>query len=516
MKTSSSDLFFLIKTLTKAERAYFKKYAKRFGDEDTLSLKLFEEIEKQTDTETEYNEEVIKENLNKIQNVNQLSVAKNYLYDLVLKSLLTAQSEKSLDDKLDKYIAQSELLMNKTLFEQSMKMLKKAKKIAYEYENYTKLYTILQIEKNLYFEKVYPNIEKLQNDIFQEELHCLNTLKKKSVIQNLSSQITSLMVNNGLLQDEKELKKAKAIMAHPYLQKMDEKESYTFKVFFYHIHTTYYSITTNFEKTFIYMKKFLEMVESYPWQVERKATNLLNVSYNMMVVCTYSKKYDEFFYYLERFRTIPDRYKILNTEYVKSYMFHAFKLELIVFFETGQFENGVTLAESIERKLEAQRLKIRGTEVIQYYFFISCCYFGTGDFKNSLKWINKLINLGEPAQRKDLYMHSKLFNLVIHYELDNKEHLDYLVKSTYKFFKDRKKLTMFEKIVFDFFNTINDKITQKEIKCSFEELYFNLSKMQKKKIDESSFRFFDYVNWAKSKFSNTSFKDLKVQSVLKS
>lgn len=515
MKTSSTDLFFLIKSLSKSERAYFKKYAKRYSDEDTLSLKLFEEIEKQIEKEIEYNEDLIRQKLNKIQNLNQLSVAKNYLYDLVLKSLLAAQSEKSLDDKLDKYIAQAELLMNKTLFEQSMKMLKKAKKIAYEYENYTKLYTTLQIEKNLFFERVYPNIEKLQNDIFAEELNCLNILRKKSEIQNLSSQITSLMINNGLLQDEKELKKAKALMTHPYLQKMDENESYTFKVFFYHIHTTYNSITANFEQTFIYMKQFLEMVESYPRQIERKATNLLNVSYNMMVVCTYCKKYDEFFYYLERFRTIPERYKILNTDYVKSYMFLSFKLELIVFYETGQFENGVTLAESLERKIEAQRAKMRDTEIMQYYFFISCCYFGTGDFKNSLKWINKLINMGEPGQRKDLYIHSKLFNLAIHFELGNKEHLEYIIKNTYKFIKDRKNLTEFEKAIVSFFNDVNNKFEKKEVESSFKEFYFNLIKLQKKDIDTTSFRFFDYVNWAKSKFSGVSLKDLKVRAVLK-
>jgi len=515
LKTSSSDLYFLIKSLSKAERAYFKKYAKRYSDEDTLTLKLFEEIEKQIDKDIEYNEDLIREKLNKLKNVNQFSVAKNYLYDLVLKSLLTAQSEKSLDDKLDKYIAQSELLMNKTLFEQSMKMLKKAKKIAYEYENYTKLYTILQIEKNLYFEKIYPDIEKIQNDLFEEEMFCLNTLKRKSEIQNLSSKITSLMVNNGLLQDERELKRAKTIMAHPLLQKMDDGESYTFKVFFYHIHTTYNSLISNFERTYVYMKQFLEMVESYPWQVERKATNLLNVSYNMMVVCTYAKKYDDFFYYLERFRTIPERHKILNTEYVKSYMFLSFKLELIVFYETGQFENGVTLAESLERKIEAQKSKIRGTEIMQIYFFISCCYFGTDDFKNALKWINKLINMGEPGQRKDLYLHSKLYNLVVHYELGNREHLDYIIKTTYKFIKDRNKLSDFEKIVFKFFNEVSDKYTGKEVENCFKELHHNLTKLEKKNADHNSFRFFDFVNWAKSKFSNTSMKELKIQSVLK-
>lgn len=516
MKTSSTDLFFLIKSLSKAERAYFKKYAKRYSDEDTLSLKLFEEIEKQVESETEYNEEIIKEKLNKIQNVNQLSVAKNYLYDLVLKSLLIVKSEKSLDDKLDKYISQIELLMDKTLFEQSLKILRKAKKIAYEHENYSKLYLILQLEKNLQFEKVSPNVERLQNDIFKEELFCLSSLKKKSEIQNLSAQITSLMMNSGLIQGEKELKKAKAVMAHPHLQKLDENDSYTIKVFFYHIHTSYNTLTGDFENNFEYMKRFLEMVESYPLQIARKATNLLYVSFNMMTACTYCKKYDEFFYYLERFRTIPERYKVQTTEFVKYLLFLAFKMELSVFFETGQFENGVALAESIERKIETYRSKIRDTEILQYYFFIACNYFGVGDYKNSLKWLNKIINRGEPEQRKDLYIHAKLFNLVIHYELGNKEHLEYIIKTTYKYIKDRGKLSEFEKVVFRFFNDIDKKFSEKEIKECFEELHFNLLKLQKKRTDANAFKFFDYVNWSKSKIADSSFKDLKIQSVLKS
>ena len=514
MKTSSSDLYFLIKSLSKAERAYFKKYAKRYSDEDTLSLKLFEEIEKQIDKGTEYSEDVIVKKLDRIQNLNQFSVAKNYLHDLVLRCLLTARSEKSLDDKLDKYLSQAELLMDKTLFEQSMKVLKKAKKIAYEYENYIKLYNILQLEKNLIFEKIYPNVEEILNNIFKEEIFCLDTLKRKSQIQNLSAQMTALMMNNGLLQGEKDLKKAKEIMTNPLLQKLDDKDSYTFKVFFYHIHTTYNTLTANFEKNFDYMKRFLEMIESNPQQITRKATNLLHVSFNMMTACTYIKKYDEFFYYLERFRTIPERHKILNTDYVKYLLFQAFKLELIVFYETGQFENGVALAESIEKKIESYRTKIRDTEILQYYFFISCVYFGTGDFKNALKWINKIINLPEPDQRKDLYLHSKLFNLVIHSELGNKEHLDYIVKSTYKFIKERKELNSLEKAVFDFFNDSGNAVNEKEVKNCFEEFHSKLVKLQKKNTDLTAFKFFDYVNWSKSKFTNTSFKDLKIQSVI--
>jgi len=515
LKTTSTDLYFLIKTLSIAERSYFKKYAKRFSDGDTLSLKLFEEIEKQIDKGTEYDEDIIREKLDKIKNANQFSVAKNYLYDLVLKSLLIVKSEKSLDDKLDKYIGQIEMLMDKTLFDQAHKILRKAKKIAYEHENYTKLYVILQIEKNLLFEKVLPNIEKLQNDIFEEELLCLNSLKKKSEIQNLSAKITSLMINNGLLQDEKELKKAKQIMSHPLMKKLDEKDSYTFKVFFYHIHTTYNSLIADFENNFEYMKRFLAMIESYPVQIARKATNLLYVSFNMMSACTYCRKYDEFFYYLERFHTIPERHKVPKTEYVKYLLFLAFKMELLVFYETGQFENGVTLAESIERKIEHYRSKIRDTEINQYYFYISCCYFGIEDFKNALKWINKIINQSEPDQRKDLYIHAKLFNLVIHFELGNRDHLDYITKSTYKFIKDRKNLSEFEKVIFKFFADINKTFNEKEIKHSFEELHFNFIKLQKKNTDVTAFRFFDFVNWAKSKFSGKSFKDLKIESVLK-
>ena len=52
-------------------------------------------------------------------------------------------------------------------------------------------------------------------------------------------------------------------------------------------------------------------------------------------------------------------------------------------------------------------------------------------------------------------------------------------------------------------------ITSKEIENCFNEFHFNLTKLQKKNTDESSFRFFDYVNWAKSKITGQSFKDLK-------
>ncbi|MBX7044803.1 MAG: hypothetical protein K1X86_03110 [Ignavibacteria bacterium] len=514
MKKSSDDLYLLIKSLSKTERAYFKKFAKRFASAENFSLKLFEEIERQVEKNIEYDEELISVKLGKRENLNQLSVAKNYLYDLILRSLLAIRAEKSLDDKLDKYVINIELLMDKALFQQAWKILRKAKKISYSYENFSKLYSILQYEKNLLLEGIYDNVEQKLNDVFKEELNALQKLKKKSEIQNLGSRLSALILNNGYLQNKNEIRKAKEIMNHPHLKKLDESDTYTIKTFFYHLHTAYYNMTGDHIKYFNYTKQFLEMIEANPLQIARRATNYFFASHNMVSACTYAKKYDEFFYYLERFRSIPERYKILHTDYIKNLLFLSYKMELIMFYDTGQFENGITLAESIANKLQHYKPKIGNTETFQFYFYISCMYFGKGDYNNALNWINKILNAPEPDHRKDLYAHSKIYNLVIHYELGNREHLEYIVNNTFKFWKDRNRITKFESAVFKHFKNLKNSVTKNEVKDSFGEFLYELQKLYKSTEERHSFNFFDYISWAKSKVSGKSFTEVKMENFL--
>ena len=82
--TPSEDLFRLIKSLTPNEKGYFKKFSKIHVREGKNNyMMLFEAIDKQI----EYDEKAIINKFSKEQFVKQFPVAKNYLYNLILKAL---------------------------------------------------------------------------------------------------------------------------------------------------------------------------------------------------------------------------------------------------------------------------------------------------------------------------------------------------------------------------------------------------------------------------------------------
>src|SRR4051812_29000847 len=79
----SNEVFLLIKSLSRNEKGYFKKYSSKHTlAEGNFYVELFDEL----DAQEEYDEEEIKKHLGKKRTKNFPS-EKNYLYKLILRSL---------------------------------------------------------------------------------------------------------------------------------------------------------------------------------------------------------------------------------------------------------------------------------------------------------------------------------------------------------------------------------------------------------------------------------------------
>src|SRR5690606_14303454 len=73
-------------------------------------------------------------------------------------------------------------------------------------------------------------------------------------------------------------------------------------------------------------------------------------------------------------------------------------------------------------------------------------YFGAGNFKMALKCINEVLNDNEKMLRQDVYSFARIFNLVIHFELNNHEFLEYDMKSTARYLNKHEKDYEVEKL----------------------------------------------------------------------
>ena len=147
---NSADLFLLIQSLSKVEKMYFKKYTSmHVRGEVNNYTRLFNAFEKQK----KYNEKKIISSFRNERFVKQFSVAKNYLYNLLLESL--ESFHESAESKLNSAIERVDILYKKRLNDQAAKIISSAKKIALHYEKHLHYLALVQRELLLISAKRY-------------------------------------------------------------------------------------------------------------------------------------------------------------------------------------------------------------------------------------------------------------------------------------------------------------------------------------------------------------------------
>ena len=127
----STELYSLIKSLTKSEKRFFKLNSTLQAGEKNY-LKIFDFIEKQK----KYDEDDLKANFAKETFIKHLPSEKNHLYKLILKSLRSYYSDHSVSSQLKQEIKNVEILYRKALYKECNKLVLRAKTLAEEYEKF--------------------------------------------------------------------------------------------------------------------------------------------------------------------------------------------------------------------------------------------------------------------------------------------------------------------------------------------------------------------------------------------
>jgi len=189
-------LFFLIKSLTREEKRYFKMNSGFQLEKEKLYIEMFDAIDKME----RYDEKTLLKYVDK--NKNKLSVSKNFLYNKILQSLRAYNERSSMDIELYNLVSDAQILMEKELFDSALKRLKKAKKLAIRYEKSLVFVEIVNLEMDIQtyiggketkekYEELFGHAsDTLQNYMQNLKLKKLNrTLLDYQVFRNEAKQI---------------------------------------------------------------------------------------------------------------------------------------------------------------------------------------------------------------------------------------------------------------------------------------------------------------------------------------
>src|ERR1700742_3817118 len=197
---SSDTLFQLIKSLEKSEKRNFKLYITRnSASEDLKSIQLFDALDKME----EYDEAQL---LSKNKNLRkaQLSNAKAHLYREILSSLRLIRNDQNIDIQLHEQLDYARILYNKGLYLQSLKTLDRIKELARANNQVTFLLQVLFFEKTIESLHITRSMQDRADQLATEVDEVNDRLQSISQLSNLSLELYSWYIKNGVARNEKD------------------------------------------------------------------------------------------------------------------------------------------------------------------------------------------------------------------------------------------------------------------------------------------------------------------------
>ena len=170
----SDGLYQLINSLTKTEKRYFRLFAKTNKSESNL-LKLFDAIT----VKGLKNDTRLKEYFKGHSFTNHFDVMKVHLQKLILQSMRLYYQNSNKEREVRDMIIDIQFLLNKSLYGQCAKWIKKSRAIAITNHYTTAMLEILELEKKLLLvgSAGDPDEKKLK-EIYKEESQLLKKLNK--------------------------------------------------------------------------------------------------------------------------------------------------------------------------------------------------------------------------------------------------------------------------------------------------------------------------------------------------
>ena len=507
-KMKSPDrVFQLIKSLTKQEKWYFKAFAKWNSlKDDSNYIRLFDLM----DSQKEHDEKKLKQKLGNHPLAKSFAETKYQLYSSLLKSLHAYHINSSVDNRLKTFLHQIEILFNKAMYDEALRLTLQAKKLAGKYESFTELLDLLEWERLAVVYSFTPDrMNERLEEVIRERNEIIDRLKNFSSYNDLGDRLYVLHVKSGVVRDEKILKRYKSLMSHPLLKNVSKAASYEAKATFYYCHKIFAFAIQDAKDYYKFSQLHVKALEEKPQMIEDRMTRYIGSLYSLAMAQNDVRRYDDFLHTIGKMRAIPEKFKSGRLELNRLKIFEqTYREELSYYSYTGQFERGNAIVKEVMEGMERYRKLLTEQAVILFYYELAKTKFGVKRYKESLDFINRIINNTETGTREDVVAVLRIMQLIIHYELGNNMLLPYIVKSTYRYLYKKERLYKMETVILQYLRKLERIRTQKELIDSFRILRSELAKLAKDPYEKIGLDYFDFISWLDCRIEKKEFAEV--------
>lgn len=493
----------LIHSLSKAEKRNFKLYAKRNfnSNEDLKFIQVFnfyDRIKNPTD-------EKLLKHVTSIKKT-QVTNLKNHLYRQILASLRVQNVKKQLDLEIRELIDFGSILYSKGFYHQSLKQLEKAKQLANKGEyNILKL-EIVEFEKLIETQYITRSGSARTEALTTKSLVATQHISQAVYFSNLSLELYALYLKIGFVRDEKENVYVREFFRSKMTNYEIKELHFEERLHLYNAHVWYNYIIQDFVMCYKYALLWVELFNEYPVTKESRMDMFLKGLHNLMNALFNLRDYKRFCEALDVLEKERGNALINDNVFLLFHMY-LYTNRINRIFLNGNYYEGVKLIPEITSFLNQHGQNLDLHRVIVFYYKIACLYFGVGDNKQSIHYLNKVIQFKEQSLREDIQCFARILNLIAHFELGNDILVEYQIRSVYRFLIKMGELHGVQKEIFQFLRQL-PFVNDRELKKGFKNLHGKLIKMANDPFEKRAFLYLDIISWLESKLDNKTIQDV--------
>jgi hypothetical protein len=505
--SEKDHLFALIHSLKNTEKSYFKKIKTAFGNTDSSLLQLFDAIQK-IDT---YDEANIMKSLGKESYREFISAKKYVLFNEIL-DILTYMKSKTEEGiwQINRLVGHALVLKEKMLYEEALKILHKAQKIAIENDFFSK-----QLEINQQCIEVLHQQSAMLDFNYMEQIenHRLNVIKISEFIINTEQFfiLSDKLFRKGEMlrhsSNESLKMEMQELYAYPLLSDANKALTKTAKICYHFIlYYKYHSFEIDLKKACFHLKELIHEQAQVKRFSARSRIVQMNNFIQLAMKCGLK---NEAFEMLEQMKKMyeeeNDPFLILNY-LVSGGIFYAMNSD-----SEGYRNFHQKIDEGVASLIDKSNFSKELLDVKHQQF---CFYFEQKEFKKAYQIANFIDGQYDLRSYKNTRITEKILKLLCAYEMEEDELVRAEIRAIKYLQKGVDDMLAADVAVFNLLERLAKANTKEAAKISMQQYLQNTENIE----HEGKYSFlidgFGFNLWVKSKVNKESFFNLKFNQIV--
>jgi tetratricopeptide (TPR) repeat protein len=346
------------------------------------------------------------------------------------------------------------------------------------------------------------------DDLISQETECIQKLRNLAEYHMIYSRVNFVIRRGGFARNDSERKIVNELENYHLIKGKNTALSSRAASICYYIKGVCNAFNRNYDEALINFQKTRDIIDKNKHLKPDLAQRYVRTLSLILTCYIELQDYQKANQVIEEINKLNDEEGFSDTNTQLRIQTTVLISTLQISNKTGDQNKGFKLVAEIIKLLDKNAAKINKEQVIEFYVNIAGVYFINSDYKESLYWLNKVLNDNEKLLRRDLYNFARIFNLIIHYELGNHDLLEYVIKSTARHLNKDENDYVPEALVIKNLRKLikfnNEKArhdTYREMKNDFDKLFTNSN--EKVLLD-----YFDMNAWVESKIKGQKFSEV--------